>query len=105
MDALLADRKTLFRADAFRSFILITLAAGVLWAMHKAWIRKSWIALTLLSILTLFDLWIVDRRYIAPEDFIPEGQIENSFTPDLIDQEILKDPNPHFESMISPLTL
>jgi hypothetical protein len=96
MDAVIADRKSLFRADALRSFFFVTLAMGILWALHKQWIKKTWIAVALLGVFTLIDLWGVDRRYIAPEDFVPERQINSAFTPDAIDQEILKDQDLHY---------
>ncbi len=96
MDAVIADRKALFRGDAFRSFFFITLAMGILWAVHKTWIKKSWIAILLLGVFTLIDLWGVDKRYISPEDFVPERQINSNFTPDAIDQEILKDQDLHY---------
>ncbi|HLF63403.1 MAG TPA: YfhO family protein [Saprospiraceae bacterium] len=96
MDALIADRKSLLRADAWRSFLFVTLAMGTLWAVHKAWIKKSWIAILLLIVLILIDLWGIDKRYIAPEDFVAERQINSVFTPDAIDQEILQDKDPHY---------
>jgi len=96
MDAIIADRKSLFRADALRSFLLVTLVFGILWSVHKGWIKKTWVAMLLLALLTVIDLWGVNRRYVAPEDFLQDRQLNTQFTPDAIDQDILKDEDLHY---------
>jgi len=96
MDALIATRKALFRADAFRSFALVTVAAAILWSVHKQWLKKVWAAALLVGIAMLIDLWGVDRRYIAPDDFVPKRQVENVFTPDAADKEIMQDKSLHY---------
>lgn len=90
LNALKADREAMMRGDAFRSFIFIALAAGVIWFYFKG---KLNVRLTVFSIslLILIDLWAVDKRYLTEENYV--RPIRNSFfeaTP--ADEKILTDP-------------
>lgn len=96
VEALEADRKSLFRADALRSFALIAGAMGLLWARQRQWIKSDQLAILGIAALMVIDLWGVGKRYISADDFVPDRQIERAFTPDAIDQEILRDPDMHF---------
>ncbi len=66
---IVADRKALFSGDAWRSFFLIALCAGLIWA----WVTKkinSTIAIAGIGLLTIFDVWGVGRRYVSPKSFV-----------------------------------
>lgn len=91
LDALKADRRALFRIDAIRSFVYVTILMGILFAMQRKWIRKGWLAAGLIGVVVIADLWGIDRRYISANTFVPERQIESNFTPDAADQKILQD--------------
>ena len=89
IDALEEDRKSLFQRDALRSFILITLAFG---AIYLAGIKKIGqnVAVVIVGILILGDLWFVDRRFVNDESF-ERKVVETHFTPTEADQAILQD--------------
>ncbi|MDL2256390.1 YfhO family protein [Parabacteroides sp. OttesenSCG-928-K15] len=96
-NALLADRASMASSDAFRSLLFILLGAGLLFLQIKAKDKKrvSVIVCAGLAILTLVDLWGVDRRYLNDDNYINESLAE-TFKPTAADQEIFKDKDPAF---------
>jgi len=94
LSALTADRESLLRADAFRSLVLILLAAAVLWFYQKGKL-KSELMMAILGILVVVDLWGVDKRYLNDKDFEKKkGEAAVQKTP--VDEQILADPDPHY---------
>lgn len=90
LDAVHSDRQSLLRADAFRSFIFITLAAGslLLWHLKKI---KAEIFIIVLGLLILADLWMVDKRYLNNDNFATRREANAPFQATPADLEILKD--------------
>src|SRR5690606_32405960 len=72
VDAIREDRLTLFRSDAIRSFIFVVLATAILWFFMKGKLKKGF-AIATLSLLVVFDLVGVDRRYVDDKDFKENG--------------------------------
>ncbi len=95
IEALREDRRAALRADAFRSFIFVALAAIGLWAFWTKKLKAQY-ALLLWVGLILVDMWPVNKRYLNNDDFIPKRRVENPFTPSAADQEILKDKDPNY---------
>lgn len=90
-NALIKDRKSLARADAFRSLIFVLIGAGLLWALIKNKITTQ-LASILLAGAILVDMWGVDRRYLNNDNFTESTQIERPFQPRQIDELIKNDP-------------
>jgi hypothetical protein len=90
-EALQADRRTLLRTDALRSFILIALSAGVI-VLFKRDTIKIRLAVALLAVLFLVDMWPVDKRYLNKEHFSNKRQASQPFTASAADQYILSQP-------------
>ncbi|AKD05519.1 YfhO family protein [Pontibacter korlensis] len=89
IDAIRADRESMMRSDAFRSFAFIVLAAALLYFYVKNKLSAN-VAIAGVGILVLVDLWAVDQRYLNNGDF--ERQVEaNFFQPTPADQMILQD--------------
>ncbi len=88
--ALISDRQSMMRGDAFRSFILIVLAAGALWAFITNKI-KAGVFYPVLLLLVVFDLCGVDKRFLNNADFVPKSQLSQVFEPTPADQQILQD--------------
>lgn len=66
--AVRSDRATLLSQDALRSFALIGVSAGILWAFITKKIK--WVvAVGLIGLVALIDLWLVDKRFINSENF------------------------------------
>ena len=85
-DVFIQDRKALFVSDSWRSLLFVALAFGVLWLYISDKIKKAWLAVVPMTLLVLIDLWGVDRRYIAEEDFVKPRDIQ--LRPEEYDAEI-----------------
>lgn len=95
IEALKSDRKMLLRMDAFRSFVFVTLAAGVIWAFWKKKLKAQH-AIVLWVILILADMWPINKRYLNDSQFVAKRKMEVPYTPSKADQEILKDNDPNY---------
>ena len=93
--ALHADREQLLRSDALRSFIFVTLAAALIWAVVSEKI-KTHVAMAALAALVLVDMWPVDKRYLNNDDFVNKRKVETPYTPNQADQVILQDKDSDF---------
>ncbi|GAB4025061.1 hypothetical protein [Spirosoma koreense] len=88
--ALISDRQSLLRSDAFRSVILILLAAGALWLFITGKIKATIFYPVLLAVV-IFDLFAVDKRFLNTADFVSKAQASVPFEPTPADQQILAD--------------
>jgi hypothetical protein len=95
VDALSDDRKMLLRTDAIRSLIFILLSAGILFAYLKNKVKIN-VALISLAILVLFDLWMVDKRYMNNDSFVSKQEAREPFRMTTADKMILQDKDPNF---------
>jgi hypothetical protein len=91
VDALKADRKSLYSADLLRSGFFILIAAGVLWLFIKNKIAQN-TAIILVGLFMVSDLFFVDKNYVSNKDFINSRAVEVPFQETATDAEILKDP-------------
>ncbi|QEC52082.1 membrane protein YfhO [Anseongella ginsenosidimutans] len=89
-NALLADRKSMFRMDALRSLVFTAIAGGILWAFLKGKLKTQTV-IVLLGIALLADLWTVNKRFLNEEDFVAKSQTEQFFPLRPADQQILQD--------------
>ncbi len=90
-DALQADRRTLVRTDALRSLIFIGLTAGLILLYQMKKIKVN-MAILILAVLFLVDMWPVNKRYLNKEHFSPKRQASQPFTPSAADQFIINQP-------------
>jgi hypothetical protein len=88
--ALTADRKMLLRSDAFRSLFLILLAAATLTGFYYNKLKKEYV-IALLALLFLFDMWLVDKRYMNADKFVRKDEKTRMLAPSIADKIILKD--------------
>jgi hypothetical protein len=89
LNALAEDRKSLFRADAFRSLAFILAAFIVIYFdVHKK-ISATGFYVFLIFIVVV-DLTVVDKRYLSGENFVRKRDT-GLLTMNAADQEILKD--------------
>lgn len=78
IDALMADRKTVLRADAFRTFIFVALAAAGIWAYISGKLKAKY-AIGLWVALILFDMWPVNKKYFNSDHFVSKRRISEPF--------------------------
>lgn len=87
---LISDRQSMMRADAFRSAILILLAAGSIWLYLNQKIKAS-VLYPVLLVLVVFDLFGIDKRFLNNADFVPKTQVATIYEPTPADEQILQD--------------
>ena len=99
IDLIKEDRGRLLRMDAFRSFILITIAAGTLFAFLKNKIKINQVYI-ILGIAILIDFWAVDKRYFNKDDFHRKSRKQTEYVKmTAADQVVLQDTDPHYRVM------
>jgi hypothetical protein len=90
IDALIADRKSALRIDAFRTFVFVALAAAGLWAYWNNKIKAQY-AIVLWVALVLGDMWPVNKRYFNNDNFTSKKEVAFPFQEMPVDKEIKKD--------------
>ncbi len=90
IDSVIADRKSLLRMDAFRSFLFIALTAGALYLWNLKKIKTN-LFIAVLGVLILVDLWAVDKRYLNNDNFVSKREASNPFPEMPVDKAILQD--------------
>jgi hypothetical protein len=88
--ALIRDREGMLRGDALRSLLFIALGAGTLLALHYEKIKKEY-AIVLLGLLFLFDMFLVDKRYMNSDKFVTPSAAKKAVQPSPADLKILED--------------
>lgn len=83
-------RKSIFTSDAWRSFFVILIGAGVLW-MYGMGKLKAKVMISALIVLCIADMWSVNKRYLYDDQFVEKVHQENSFKPTDTDKAILAD--------------
>lgn len=94
-NALVQDRISIAKADAFRSFLFIAVAFGILWAFITKKMSMQ-LAYGLLGFAVLIDMWQVDKRYLNNDKFRSKLELANNFTPRDVDNFISADKDPNF---------
>ncbi|MEO0732582.1 MAG: YfhO family protein [Bacteroidota bacterium] len=98
LDGLEATRADLYSADAWRSFLFVGLAFGVLFLLFRK-IATPLVGGLALATLVAADFAGVNGRYIAKEDWRKPPRRTAEFQPTPVDQQILQDPDPHYRVM------
>lgn len=95
MNELEAARIYIFRHDAFRSFVLISLAFGLTWFFANKKLKLAWF-LGGIALLVTVDLWLIDHRYLNKDNFVSKRQHDNILATTPADEYILKDPDKYY---------
>ncbi len=92
--SIIADRQHLLTADAWRSIAFIVLSAAAILAYLKSEKMRNSILVAILAVLTLVDLWAVDKHFLNDDHFIPKRQ--SLWTPTDADKQIMADTDPDY---------
>ena len=90
VDALQADRMSLYSADLLRSGFFIVLVAVILGLFIKNRLAQN-TAIILVGLLMVFDLFFVDHKYVSVKDFVSRSEVEVPFQETPADAQILQD--------------
>ena len=99
MASLKDARASIVSSDAWRSVfvLLLSLGACALYVWGKI---KSPVLYILIGVITLGDLWLVDKRYLNDEHFIDKALVAQQAKPITdADRQILLDEDPHYRVM------
>lgn len=102
-DSIAEDRMELLKADALRSFIFISVAAGLIfWAIYpkgKAsasdW-KRIVIAAAAICLVVLFDLGGTGKRYLNSSHFTTPRNFDARYNPRPVDKIIAEDTDPSY---------
>lgn len=78
LDFLVDERFNMFRIDAIKAIIYVGIAAVVLFLSLKQKISQN-VAIIVIGLVSLFDLWSVNKRYLNNDNFIDKTFTENPF--------------------------
>lgn len=95
LDYLIEERFKLFRIDAIKAFIYVAIATGVLFMVLKQKLNQN-IALVIIGVVSLFDLWTVNKRYLNDDNYVDKIFAENPFqteSSDLMAEKVQGNPN------------
>lgn len=94
-NAIVSDRESAERMDAFRSLIFVVFTFGVIWLFIKQKINTTVLSAGLL-VLVLVDMWGVDKRYLKDANFQDKADADQMVRPREVDTFISKDTDPDF---------
>lgn len=94
VDALRADREAMLVNDAWRSFAFIAAAYALLLAYIRFTFKSRYLMATI-AVLVLLDLWVVDKRFLSWDTFVPK-RVATEFVPTAADKQILRDKHPDY---------
>ena len=83
-------RMSLFTADAWRSFFIILVGAGLVWAYGMGKLKET-VLIGALAVLCLVDMWDVNKRYLYDEQFVEKQVQTQGFRQTETDKMILED--------------
>lgn len=105
LDYLVDERYKLFRIDAIKAFIYVAITAAALFLALKKKLNQN-IALVVIGLVSLFDLWTVNKRYLNDENYVDKIFAENPFqteSSDLLAEKVQG--NPNLESILSNVNI
>ena len=95
VDALVADRIALFRADAWVSLLLIAATGGLLlWMVFDP--KRRWVVAVAIGLLSAANLFVVGKRYLNADHFTTPKDFGKPFELRPVDQMILADEDPQY---------
>ena len=90
VDALKADRASLYMADLLRSGFFMLVAFGVLWFANKGKLSAK-NAVLIIGVFMIGDLFFVDKNYVNAKDFVSAREVNEPFQASEADMQILQD--------------
>lgn len=94
MEALKSDRTSMYSADLIRSILLVGFSALILLGINKDKLKTN-IAVILIGILMVGDLFLVGKNYVNETSFVHSYEMAEPFKASPLDKMILEDTS-HF---------
>lgn len=81
--------------DAWRSFFIIVIGSAMLLSIRYFKVKPQW-AVVAITLLCLFDMGKVNKRYLNDQHFVAPRNVTQTLTPSEADKIILQDKDPNF---------
>lgn len=78
LDYLVDERFNMFRTDAIKALLYVGITVAVLFFALKQKLNQN-IALVIIGLVSLFDLWTVNKRYLNDDNYVDKIFAENPF--------------------------
>ena len=95
LDFLVDERFKMFRIDAIKAIVYVAIVAAVLFLSLKKKLSQN-TAIIVIGLVSLFDLWSVNKRYLNNDNFVDKAFAENPFqteNSDLLMQKVGENSN------------
>ncbi len=105
LDYLVDERYSMFQADAFKAIFYVGITAAALFLGLKQKLNQN-IILIVIGVVSLFDLWSVNKRYLNDTNFVDKIFAENPFqteTSDLLIEKV--GDNTNLQSLLSTVNV
>ncbi|MCU7615597.1 YfhO family protein [Chryseobacterium sp. PBS4-4] len=103
LDYLTEERFKLFRIDAIKALLYVGITAAVLFFSLKQKLNQN-VALIIIGVVSLFDLWTVNKRYLNDENYVDKIFAENPFQTEGSDYLAEKvGDNPNLQSILASI--
>lgn len=91
----------MFRTDAVKAIIYVLITAGVMFMVMKQKLNQN-IALIIIGLVSLFDLWTVNKRYLNNDNFADKMFARNPFITEASESYLAKsNGNSYIEGLYS----
>ena len=90
LNLLIEERQYVFKSDVLRSLIIVVCCFITFYLFFKKIIKKD-LTFLIITLIVIFDLWIVDKNYVNSDQFVKKSLVEIPFQKTIADKAILKD--------------
>lgn len=94
-EALTKDRAAIASADAWRSFFIVVIVFALVWGYIKNKLNST-VLIVAIGLVTLIDLWTVDKRYLNDNLFVSKPASQAVVPMREVDQLIQLDKDPSY---------
>lgn len=105
LDYLTDERFGMFKTDAVKALIYVAITAAVLFFTLKGKLSRN-VALIIIGVVSLFDLWTVNKRYMNESNFVDAAFVDQPFqteNSDLLMQKV--GDNTSLQSLLSNVNI
>ncbi|OPB87057.1 YfhO family protein [Elizabethkingia ursingii] len=100
LDYLVGERYSMFRTDAIKAILYVLITAGAMFMVMKQKLNQN-IALIIIGVISLFDLWTVNKRYLNNDNFADKMFARNPFITEASESYLAKsNSNSYIEGLL-----
>jgi hypothetical protein len=101
VDSIKEARIDLLISSSMKTIVFLLIGGLLMFLSIKNKISNS-ILMVGIGVIAIFDLWVIDKRYLNNEDFASPRTVKQEFELRPVDKQILADPDPHYRVLDIP---